>query len=192
MKYAKTLPGKTVPVEIERAGTRLSLNMTLDKHLNGFHWEGRMGVHTQPPQWAANKRYLFQLPLPAALHEAAKEVQLIAQFNGVVIQKLLSGKISLLSLGGPIAIFETSTLAFQQGLAIYISFLGLLSLMLACINLLPIPGLDGGQLLFCVIEGIVHRPIAWHWQQLFLRAGVVCLILLMVQATVNDILRLFY
>jgi len=191
VNYTKTLPGETVPVAVERAGKRLLFQITLEKHLSGLHWEGKMGVSAAPPAWPADKRHLFQLAPLAALQQAVKEVAIITQFNGVIIKKLLTGKISLLSMGGPISVFETSTLAFQQGITIYLSFLGFLSVMLACINLLPIPGLDGGQLLFCLIEGFARRPIAWRWQQLFLRLGVICLILLMVQATVNDILRLF-
>ncbi len=188
--YIKTLPGKTVPVEIARAGQRTLHTVTLDKRLGGLHWEGKMGIAAHPPIWPENKRYLLQLGLPAALQEAAHEVKDMMKFNIIVIKKLLTGKISLLSMGGPLAIFETSTLAFQQGIAVYLSFLGLLSVMLACINLLPIPALDGGQILFCLIESFIRRPISLRWQQLFLNVSAAFLVFLMVQATINDLLRL--
>ena len=71
-------------------------------------------------------------------------------------------------------------------------FIGFISLTIGFINFLPIPGLDGGHLLFQVIEGIFRRPVPERIQMVGLSIGMVFLIFLMVQATINDIMRLFF
>ena len=72
----------------------------------------------------------------------------------------------------------------------FFSFLAFLSISIGIINIIPIPGLDGGHLLFQLIEFVAQRPLAQRVQILLYRLGLIALLLLMVQALVNDILRL--
>ncbi len=131
-----------------------------------------------------------QFPLGGALIQAVNQVETLVVFNFIAIGKLVSGKISLLSLGGPISIYQTSSIAFSQGVLIYLAFLGIISVMLGCLNILPIPGLDGGHLLFFIIEAIIRRPVSVALQVLILRIGFIFLAVLIFQATINDLMRI--
>jgi regulator of sigma E protease len=95
------------------------------------------------------------------------------------------------SLGGPISIFQASATAFSQGIAIYLNFLALISIMLAILNTIPIPGLDGGHLLIILIEKIIRRPVPVSVEFMIYRLGFIALILLLIHATINDLMRLF-
>ena len=79
----------------------------------------------------------------------------------------------------------------MMGFQVYLSFIGFISIAIGFLNLLPIPGLDGGHFLFQVIEGIFRRPIPERYQTIGLIIGIFLLLLLMIQATVNDVFRLF-
>ena len=104
---------------------------------------------------------------------------------------MFRGKISLGSLGGPITIFRSAGEASQAGLQPYLSFIGFISVTLGFLNILPVPGLDGGHFLFQVIECILRRPIPERYQLLLLKLGIVLIVLLVLQGTFNDLMRLF-
>jgi regulator of sigma E protease len=102
---------------------------------------------------------------------------------------MLTGKISLQGLGGPITIFESAGTALNNGILPFISFLAFFSIAIGVINVLPIPGLDGGHLLIYFIEFIMRRPLSVRLQVLLIRLGVIALFVLIAQALVNDIQR---
>ncbi len=80
--------------------------------------------------------------------------------------------------------------ASQAGWQVYLSFIGFISVTVGFINLLPIPGLDGGHLLFQVIEGVIRRPVSLKIQQVGLIIGILMVAFVIVQATINDLRRL--
>ena len=90
-----------------------------------------------------------------------------------------------------ISIFQSSAAALNQGVVVYIGFLAIFSVMVAFVNLIPIPGLDGGHILLSLIEGIIRRPVALKVQVLLFKLGLILLILIALQATFNDLLRMF-
>ena len=102
---------------------------------------------------------------------------------------MVTGKISIQSLGGPISIFESAGTALNNGFFSFLSFLAFLSISIGIINIIPIPGLDGGHLLFQVIEGVIRRPLPEKAIMILYRCGFAFLILIMLQALVNDIMR---
>jgi regulator of sigma E protease len=108
----------------------------------------------------------------------------------VTIGKLFEGVVSFKTLGGPILIAQMAGQQASEGILNLIHFIALISVNLAVLNLLPIPVLDGGHILFFAIEGLLGRPIGEkkiEWAQ---RAGMVLLIALMVFVFYNDIMRL--
>ena len=111
--------------------------------------------------------------------------------NWLGLQKLLQGKLSLKSLGGPITILESAGNALNSGWIAFISFLAFVSIAIGFVNLLPIPGLDGGHLLFYMIELIIRRPIPIAIQMLCFRIGFALLFIIIIQAIMNDLLRLY-
>jgi regulator of sigma E protease len=94
-------------------------------------------------------------------------------------------------LGGPITIFETAGNALNYGFLSFLSILAFLSISIGIINLLPIPGLDGGHLFIQIIEFIFRRQIPERVLGLLFRLGLIFILLLLVQAITNDILRMY-
>jgi regulator of sigma E protease len=125
-----------------------------------------------------------------ALQHAWQDVVLFSDMNFIILGKMFTGKISLQSLGGPITIFQSAGTALNNGLMAFASFLAFLSISIGIINIVPIPGLDGGHLLFQLIEFVIRRPLSEKTLGLFYRLGMIFLLLIMVQALVNDMLRL--
>ncbi|WP_203648252.1 RIP metalloprotease RseP [Secundilactobacillus yichangensis] len=113
-------------------------------------------------------------------------VQLLA-----AIWSMVSGHFSLNDLGGPVAIFATTSTAASEGVLGVLSFLAFLSLNLGIVNLLPIPALDGGKILLNVIEGIRRKPLSENVETAITLVGVVFLVVLMLLVTWNDIERYF-
>jgi regulator of sigma E protease len=108
----------------------------------------------------------------------------------VTIGKLLEGVVSVKTLGGPILIAQMAGQQANEGLLNLIHFIALISVNLAVLNLLPIPVLDGGHILFFVIEGVLGRPIGQKKVEWAQKAGMLLLLVLMVFVFYNDIMRL--
>lgn len=115
--------------------------------------------------------------------------------SGMLIFEVLGHMVThgfdLNDLGGPVAIYAGTSAATSQGVNGVLNFLALLSINLGIVNLLPIPALDGGKLLFNIIEGIIRRPIPERVEGIVNLAGFALLMLLMILVTWNDIQRYF-
>ena len=107
-----------------------------------------------------------------------------------IIGMMFTGDIPLNNIGGPILIAQVAGEAGKSGLASFLGFLALISINLGILNLLPVPILDGGHLLFFAIEGIIRRPISLKIKEIALQVGLLLLVLLMVMAFYFDIARI--
>lgn len=125
-----------------------------------------------------------------ALQYGVKRTWDTSVFVLVSMKKLVLGQISTKNLSGPIGIAKVAGDRAQAGFIYFVEFLALLSISLGVLNLLPIPILDGGQILYCLIEGIKGGPIPERIQMLGYSAGLAMLACVMVLALYNDILRL--
>jgi regulator of sigma E protease len=108
----------------------------------------------------------------------------------VTVGKLIEGVVSIKTLGGPILIAQMAGQQANEGLLNLIHFIALISVNLAVLNLLPIPVLDGGHILFFVIEGLLGKPIGQRKIEWAQKAGMLILLVLMVFVFYNDIMRL--
>lgn len=122
--------------------------------------------------------------------QGIKRVTELTIFTFVVLKKLLIGELSIKALGGPLMIAQVAGQAAESGLTTLLSLMASLSLQLGILNLLPIPILDGGHLVFFGIEWLRGRPIGARKQEIAQQIGIALLVLLMVMVTYNDILRL--
>jgi regulator of sigma E protease len=109
-----------------------------------------------------------------------------------VLGRLVTGGESMRSLGGPLAIGQISGETARLGLDAFLSFLAIFSINLAIFNLLPIPILDGGHLLFIAIEAVRGRPLSVEQRIRFSHVGMILVVGLMVWAITNDILRVVF
>lgn len=190
-KYIQKLPNQKIQMTVQRQNQVLELQVETGRKLRKLQWVGFLGVEPPNSEWPSDMRYVKRYDLGNAFMRALSDTWSFTAFNFIIFKKLVMGEISLLTLGGPISIFQTTGIALAQGIVIFIGFVGLISIMLACVNILPIPGLDGGHLLFFLIEKITARPISVPVQVLVFRLGLVALMLLAVQASVNDVMRIF-
>ena len=126
-----------------------------------------------------------------SLVESFKETYNITKLTIVSIVKLIQGTVSTKTLGGPIMIAELAGQQAREGAINLIFFIALLSINLAIINFLPIPVLDGGHLLFFLIEAIIGRPLSIRMREIAQQAGIFILIMLMIFVFYNDISRIF-
>lgn len=187
-------PNQAMTWFLVRQGSPLTLTVTpdLSRELSGQP-VGRLGVGVidAPMQIpAAYKRDRALEPVAALVQAVDKTGQLVA-LSLTSLYKMLSGLIGMDALSGPITIVKVAGHSASMGWESLIGFMALLSVSLGVLNLLPIPVLDGGHLLYYAIEAIFRRPLPEAVQLLGLRVGVALMGSVMLLAILNDIRRLF-
>jgi regulator of sigma E protease len=115
----------------------------------------------------------------------------IAKLTLQAFYKMLLGDVSPRNIGGPIMIAQMAGQQAQEGLGSFLAFLAVLSINLGVLNLLPVPVLDGGHLLFFMVEAVIRKPVAIKYREMAQQVGICLLGLLMVYAFYNDIVRFF-
>ncbi len=141
---------------------------------------------------ASGESYSKELSLFQAFSESLLQTYRVTELMVVIIAKLITGDISTDTLGGPIMIAQMAGDSAKAGIGSLISFIALISINLAIINLLPIPVLDGGHLLFFSIEAIKGSPVSIKVREIAQQIGLFLLILLMILVFYNDISRIFF
>ncbi len=154
-----------------------------------------IGIEQEPPSEADKEYYrslIFSNSYGAldALAAAFKETWRMTTVSLNMMGKIVTGKASLKNLSGPITIAQVANDSASRGVAWFLGFLGLVSLSLGIINLMPIPMLDGGQLLFLLFEKIKGSPLSEEFQLKGQTVGIIFLLCFMSIAFYNDILRL--
>ena len=109
----------------------------------------------------------------------------------LALYKMIVGDVSPRNIGGPILIAQMAGQQAQEGLGTFLAFLAVLSINLGVLNLLPVPVLDGGHLVFFAVEAITRKPVSVKYREMAQQVGICILVLLMVYAFYNDIARFF-
>ncbi|WP_438864184.1 sigma E protease regulator RseP [Neptunicella sp.] len=191
VSYIAARPSQNVTIGVERQGSIQNIDVMLDSRTaeNG-ETQGYLGVVPKMEPWPESFRFNQQYdPLNAVWQGMIKTWRLIT-LSVDMIGKLLTGDVSVKNLSGPISIAQGAGASAGYGLVYFLSFLALISVNLGIINLLPLPVLDGGHLLYYVIEMITGRPVSEKVQEIGFRIGGTLLFLLMSVAIMNDIARL--
>ena len=128
-------------------------------------------------------------PLGYAFHEAVRATSEVVELTAISFVRLFQGRLSMKSIGGPLTIFDAAGEAAREGAMNYLFLMGFISVNLGLINLMPIPLLDGGHLLFFLIELVTRKPLSARLREYASIAGLTVLILLMVFAFKNDVER---
>jgi regulator of sigma E protease len=129
-------------------------------------------------------------PPLAALSEAVRKTWETSAVSLKMMGKMVLGEVSLKNLSGPITIADYAGQSAQMGLGAYLSFLALISISLGVLNLLPIPLLDGGHLLYYTVELIKGSPLSDELWEAGQKIGIALLVTMMAFALYNDISRL--
>lgn len=185
-------PEQKLVVKFRRGGKVWSIPVIAGwKFAEGWKKRGYFGVASITVHWPKESLRENKYSLLRSVGPSFAQAWSFIDINAVILGKLIAGKISLRVLGGPISIFSASGAALSHGIEVYIGFLAVLSLTLAFINFLPLPALDGGYLVILLVEAIIRRPVPPRVQWLIFRLGMILFLLLIVQATINDLARLF-
>jgi len=189
-------PELEIEVVVQRDGVEdlLHLRPTANREAGGLIF-GTIGAYAQGTslnQLVSSEmvREITFNPISAII-PAVEETWDKSLFVLSAIKKMVIGLISVKNINGPITIAQVAGETAAYGLEVYLGFLALLSISLGVLNLLPIPVLDGGQILFCILEMITRRPVPEKVQAWGLQLGLLIISSIMVLAIYNDFNRFF-
>ncbi len=185
----KEHPGQPLNIEVLREGQRLPLTVTpsIEKAMvNGQLVEvGKIGI-------SGPGRSIMRSSTPLlSLYDGLKATWGWTELTAIGLYKMIVGDISSKNIGGPLTIANISGEAASQGASSVIFLIAILSINLGVLNLLPIPILDGGHLLFFLIEAILRKPLGERQREVAQQAGLVLLVGVMIFAFWNDLERIF-
>jgi RIP metalloprotease RseP len=181
----RTRAGESVPVKVRRPAIFLGLAQGEDVietelpvasvEMIGVVWDTKMAFRRVPPA--------------EVLPEAWNECKRVVVQTYAILAGLLGGSVSPTMLGGPVMIFDLTTQAARMNFMRLVEIVAIISVNLAIFNLLPLPVLDGGQLLFLGIEGVRRKPVNVKVMEMVQQAGILFILGLIVYVTFNDISR---
>jgi len=180
---------KTVPIEFTRDGENMDTVVTIGSREVDGETVGLLGVAIRND--FGDLRYDRKYGLATAFIESAKQTWTTTAFTVRMLANMLTGNVSIKNISGPISIAQYAGDSAAAGFDRFLRFLALISISLGALNLLPIPILDGGQIVYQTIEWLKGSPLSMRWQVLGQQAGILALLILMSFAFYNDIARLF-
>ncbi|WP_166838819.1 sigma E protease regulator RseP [Rheinheimera pleomorphica] len=190
-KLISNAPEQQLVLQILRDGRQLTLQVTPERVMaaDGFS-SGVLGISPKVSDWPEGVLYTQRYGAFDAIAAGAAHTWQLTRLSFAMIGKLLTGDVSVKHLSGPISIAQGAGTTASIGLVAFLSFLALISVNLAVINLLPLPVLDGGHLMYMLLELIRGKPVSEKTQEIGFRFGAMILLMLMGIALLNDISRL--
>jgi regulator of sigma E protease len=183
--FVRIRPEERVRVEIERGGKTLELFAVPDAQTvrDNFGNEAKMGLLGISPAGRVIEPLQPHQLVGAAVRQTVDTVQMMV----VTLGQVVTGTRSVKEMGGPLKIAQYSGQQASLGWLDFMWFMSIISINLGFINLLPIPLLDGGHLLFYLIEGVRRKPLKPEAQEWAFRTGLAALLALMIFVTLNDL-----
>ncbi|MGB5483621.1 RIP metalloprotease RseP [Parasphingorhabdus sp.] len=179
------IPDQNVEIVYERDGEviakqgKIGVNILKDRFGNEFRL-GLLGMSSNKVEWREVS------PIEAPVVAVEKTVAIVNQIT-TTLGQVITGRRSIKELGGPLKIAQVSGEQFKMGLETFILFVALISINLGFINLLPIPMLDGGHLMFYAIEAVRRKPASPKLQEWAFRSGFALVMVFMLVVTFNDL-----
>ncbi len=172
--------------QVERAGRKLDLEVTPEVVEDAGQQIGRIGAYVgEPPQFTTVRYGVLE-----GLWNGVERTWQVSSLSLRMMGRMLTGQASVKNLSGPLTIADFAGRSAHVGLIQYLTFLALISVSLGVLNLLPLPVLDGGHLMYYLWEGVTGKSVSDAWMENLQRGGVAVLLVMMSIALFNDITRL--
>jgi regulator of sigma E protease len=184
-------PGRDISIEVERGGSRLRIVAAVARVLEQGRPVGRLGVmlaegtRVWPPGLLAMRR---SGPVDAVVQGVLKTWDM-SSLTVQMLWRIVTGQVSAKNISGPISIAEFAGISAYLGLTAFLSFLAIISVSLGVLNLMPVPLLDGGQIVYQLVEAVKGSPLSDRAQNFGQQVGIALLVVLMSLAFYNDISR---
>ena len=185
VEYLQKRPGETLELTLLRGDRELVVSATLETVVENGQTYGRIGV--QRPEFYAQQRYGVVESLPRGIAKTWE----VSAFTVSMVAHMVTGEVSLKNISGPLSIADIAGSSANAGLPVFLSFLAAVSISLGILNLLPIPLLDGGQIVYQLAEGIKGAPLSERTMIIGQQIGIFFVIVLTGFAFYNDIVRMF-
>lgn len=188
--YVKARPEQAMNVLVGRGSTQQTFALRSQPRLTeDGQTIGVIGVGVEPPDWPAEMQREYHYGFWEAGFKAGRDVVDTSILFAVSIKKLVLGQISPKNISGPISIAKISDESLRAGLTSFATILAFLSISLGVINLVPVPVLDGGHILYYLIEAVTGKPVPLKIQEIGFQVGLFLLVALMALAFYNDFMR---
>jgi regulator of sigma E protease len=191
VEMVSAAPGRDISIEIERGGERLRIVAAVPAVVDQGRTIGRLGItleegaRTWPPG-------LVQTHRSGPLDAAVLGVQKTWEMSSLTVQmlwRILTGQVSAKNISGPLSIAEFAGISAYLGVTAFLAFLAIISVSLGVLNLMPVPLLDGGQVVYQLVEAVKGTPLSERAQLFGQQVGIALLVVLMSLAFYNDISR---
>lgn len=183
-------PGENLAMLVDRGGRELIINIRPLARQSGEATIGYIGAGVAQVTWPPEQQRIISFGFVESLGKGVDKTWQMITLILDSIWKMLEGVISVKNLSGPITIAKVAGASAESGMETFIGFLAYLSISLGVLNLLPIPMLDGGHLLYYTVELLRGKPVSERVQMVGLRLGMAIIFTLMTVAIVNDVMRL--
>ena len=183
-------PDTKIVLKVERDGAQIDVPVTLSARGEAKKAGGYLGAGVKGVEWPPSMVREISFGPMAAIGEGARRTWTMSVLTLESLKKMLFGELSVKNLSGPITIAKVAGASAQSGVADFLNFLAYLSISLGVLNLLPIPVLDGGHLLFYLVEWVRGRPLSDRVQGWGIQIGISLVVGVMLLALVNDLGRL--
>ncbi len=184
-------PDRDVSIEVERAGERLRIVAPVPRVTEQGRAIGRLGITLKegPRTWPPGLVQIHRSgPIDALVGGVAKTWEM-SSLTVQMLWRIVTGQVSAKNISGPISIAEFAGISAYLGVTAFLAFLAIISVSLGVLNLMPVPLLDGGQVVYQLVEAVKGTPLSERAQLLGQQVGIALLVLLMSLAFYNDISR---
>lgn len=191
VRRVRSSPGQPLALEIRRNGATIGLAVTPDAASENGEKIGKIGIGPKIDRAELEKLLVeVRYPTGAALLKALDKTRELSVFTLKMLWKMVAGEMSWKNVSGPIAIADYAGQSARMGFASFLGFLALISISLGVLNLLPIPLLDGGHLMYYTVEAVKGSPLSEKTMEIGQQVGMALLLTLMAFAVYNDVNRL--